>query len=187
VTLPLLETPVLETPRLLLRAPELCDLDRWAELMANEASARYIGGTQARSMVWRSLMAMRGAWHLTGVSMFSVIEKASGLWVGRIGPWQPDGWPGTEVGWSVHPEAQGKGIAYEASVLCMNYAVEVLGWQHIIHTIEHGNVRSQQLATRLGSKHSGETQLPAPFQHVNAQVWSQSAEQWRARQRMDCE
>jgi RimJ/RimL family protein N-acetyltransferase len=54
--------PILETPRLLLRAPELCDLDRWAEVMANEESARYIGGIQTRSMVWRSMMAMRGAW-----------------------------------------------------------------------------------------------------------------------------
>jgi RimJ/RimL family protein N-acetyltransferase len=173
--------PILETPRLLLRAPELCDLDRWAEVMANEESARYIGGIQTRSMVWRSMMAMRGAWHLTGVSIFSVIEKSSGLWLGRIGPWQPEGWPGTEVGWTVHPEAQGKGIAFEASVACMNYAVDVLGWQQIIHTIEHGNVRSQQLAMRLGSKLIGDTQLPAPYQHVQVHVWGQSAEQWRAR------
>jgi RimJ/RimL family protein N-acetyltransferase len=56
--------PILETPRLLLRAPELCDLDRWAEVMANEESARYIGGIQTRSMVWRSMMAMRGAGRL---------------------------------------------------------------------------------------------------------------------------
>ena len=33
--------------------------------------------------------------------MFSVIEKDSGRWIGRIGPWQPEGWPGTEVGWSL--------------------------------------------------------------------------------------
>jgi RimJ/RimL family protein N-acetyltransferase len=173
--------PTLETPRLLLRAPERSDFDRWAELMANEESARYIGGTQARSMVWRSLAAMLGSWHLTGVSMFSVIEKTSGLWMGRIGPWQPVDWPGTEVGWSVHPDAQGKGIAHEASVACMNYAVDVLGWTEIIHTIEPGNVRSKQLAKRLGSDYLREGKLPAPYQNVQVEVWGQSADAWRAR------
>lgn len=51
------------------------------------------------------IMQMVGAWELTGVSMFSIIEKASGKWVGRAGPWQPFAWPGTEVGWGLHPDA----------------------------------------------------------------------------------
>lgn len=38
-----------------------------------------------------------GAWTIRGFSMFSVIEKDSGQWIGRLGPWQPEGWPGTEV------------------------------------------------------------------------------------------
>jgi RimJ/RimL family protein N-acetyltransferase len=172
--------PSLETPRLLLRVPELSDLDRWAQMMAHEESARYIGGTQSRSMVWRSIMAMHGAWHLTGVSMFSLIEKSSGLWMGRVGPWQPADWPGTEVGWSVHPDAQGKGYAHEASVACMNYAADVLGWQQIIHTIEPANERSKRLAERLGSAHIGAGRLPAPFAHLEVEVWGQSAAQWRA-------
>ena len=37
-------TPVLETPRLLLRPPTLDDFDRWAELMADPEASRFIGG-----------------------------------------------------------------------------------------------------------------------------------------------
>ena len=47
------------------------------------------------------LMTMIGSWHATGFAMFSVIEKSSGRWVGRLGPWMPEGWPGPEVGWAI--------------------------------------------------------------------------------------
>src|SRR3954470_15085594 len=113
---------MIETERLLLRATKLEDLDRWAEMMADENVARFIGGVQARPIVWRSLMSVAGAWALTGISMFSVIEKATGKFIGRVGPWQPLDWPGTEVGWSLHADAWGRGLAYEAAVASMDYA-----------------------------------------------------------------
>ena len=74
----------LETPRLLLRVPRLEDLDAWAAMMADEETARFIGGVHSREVTWRGLMTMIGAWHATGVAMFSVIEKASGRWVGKL-------------------------------------------------------------------------------------------------------
>jgi len=55
--------PQIETPRLLLRVPVLADIDRWAEAMDDEETTRYLGGRQPRSMVWRALMCMIGAWH----------------------------------------------------------------------------------------------------------------------------
>src|SRR3954470_12791423 len=119
---------MIETERLLLRPPLLDDLDRWAEMMADPHVARYIGGVQEKAVVWRSLMSVAGAWTLTGISMFAVIEKSTGKFIGRVGPWMPYGWPGTEVGWSLHADAQGRGYAYEAAVASMDYAFDVLGW-----------------------------------------------------------
>src|SRR6185503_5152224 len=46
-------TTRLETDRLILRVPSLDDLDRWAELMANEQAARFIGGVMPKPVVWR--------------------------------------------------------------------------------------------------------------------------------------
>jgi hypothetical protein len=105
--------------------------------------------------VWRILMTCAGAWSLTGVCFFSIIEKETGQWIGRIGPWFPHQWPGTEVGWSLHRDAMGKGYALEAAVASMDYAVDVLGWDDIIHTIDPGNVASAKLAERLGSMNRG--------------------------------
>src|SRR5262245_7699840 len=89
--------PRLETERLILRVPALEDLDRWAEMMEDAEAARFLGGAMPKPVIWRQIMQMVGAWEVTGISMFSVIEKASGKWIGRVGPWQPFAWPGTEV------------------------------------------------------------------------------------------
>ena len=87
--------------------------------------------------------------------MFSVIEKASGRWVGRLGPWQPEDWPGTEVGWGLAREVWGRGYATEGAAACMDYAFDVLGWTEAIHTIEPDNLASQAVAKRLGLRRSG--------------------------------
>jgi len=170
---------MIETERLILRPTAMSDFERWSDFMSDEASARYIGGVQAPSQVWRSMMAMAGAWTLTGVAMFSVIEKSSGLWMGRIGPWRPHDWPGTEVGWSLHRDAVGKGYALEAAVASMDYAVEVLGWSDVIHCIDPANAASARLASRLGSTNRGPGRMPPPFETAPVDIWGQSREQWR--------
>src|SRR3546814_11429497 len=81
--------------------------------MADAEAARFIGGQQARAVAWRGFLASAGAWTIQGFSMFSVIEKSSGQWIGRLGPWHPEGWPGTEVGWGLARSAWGKGYALE--------------------------------------------------------------------------
>ena len=113
--------------------------------------------------------------------MFSVIEKATGRWVGRLGPWQPEGWPGTEVGWGLARDAWGKGYATEGATAAMDYAFDVLGWTEVIHTIEPANTASQAVALRLGSTLLRQARMPAPFQDLVLDVWGQTREQWLAR------
>ncbi len=173
--------PILETDRLILRMPEAADFDAWAAFAADEEAARYLGGPQPRTAAWRGLCTMTGAWAIRGFSMFSVIEKASGRWVGRLGPWQPEGWPGTEVGWGLAREAWGKGYATEGAAAAMDYAFDVLGWTEAIHTIDPDNAASQAVARRLGSTNLGPSALPAPLDAMPVEAWGQTREQWRAR------
>ncbi len=170
---------MIETERLILRPTAMSDFERWCDFMSDEESTRYIGGRQAPSQVWRSMMAMAGAWTLTGVAMFSVIEKSSGQWLGRIGPWRPHDWPGTEVGWSLHRDATGKGYALEAAVAAIDYAFEVLGWSEVIHCIDPDNLASTTLAGRLGSTNRGPGRMPPPFESAPVDIWGQTREQWR--------
>jgi RimJ/RimL family protein N-acetyltransferase len=173
--------PTIHTERLILRPPTMADFDRWAELMADPEASRYIGGAVSKSMAWRALMAMAGAWTLTGVGMFSVIDRHSGRWLGRIGPWQPHDWPGTEVGWSLHPDAHGKGYATEAARAAIDYAFDTLGWTEVIHCIDPDNVPSQKVAERLGSRLRGPGRMPPPHENAPCEIWGQTREAWYQR------
>lgn len=174
--------PILETERLILRPPKAEDFDGFCALMADEESARFIGGVMPRPAVWRSICATAGAWEIRGFSMFSVIEKSTGQWIGRLGPWQPEGWPGTEVGWGLLKSAWGRGYALEGASAAMDYAVDILGWDEIIHCIDPLNAPSIKLAERLGSRRLREgVHAPPPFSEVVWDVYGQSAQAWRDR------
>ena len=175
--------PRLTPERLVLRPPVAADFDRWAELCADPVVMKHLGGVQPRSTAWRTMATMTGAWTLRGYAMFSVIEKSSGLWVGRLGPWCPEGWPGTEVGWALLRSAWGKGYAVEGARAAIDWAFDTLGWTEVIHTIGPDNVESQRVAQRLGSTLRGPGKLPAPYDEVPVDVWGQSREAWRARPR----
>src|SRR6476620_9585025 len=114
--------PILETERLLLRLPQRSNFERFAEMYGDEETARHIGGHLARAAAWRKFLAMPGAWAIQGFAMFSVIEKASGEWIGQAGPWMPEGWPGTEVGWSLRRQFTGQGYAFDAASAAIDWA-----------------------------------------------------------------
>ena len=175
--------PVIETARLTLRPQAMEDFPRWAEMMADPEASTFIGGPQPAEAAWRGFMTMAGAWSLTGVAMFSLIERESGLWLGRVGPWTPLGWPGTEVGWGLHPDAQGRGYAFEAATAAIDYAFDVLGWDEVIHCIAPDNRPSEKVAERLGSTNRGPGRMPAPYEDIAVNIWGQTREQWRARAR----
>lgn len=150
--------------------------------MADDA-ARFIGGPAPAPVSWRGMMATAGAWALTGFGMFSVIDKASGDWVGRVGPLQPEGWPGTEVGWGIIPAAQGRGYAGEAAIASIDWAFDTLGWTDVIHCIDPLNTPSQIVARKLGSQDLRKGRLPPPFDDKDIDIWGQSATEWRAQRR----
>ncbi len=173
--------PTLNTERLILRPPTLADLPDWAALLADPESAQYIGGVQPLLFSWRSLMATAGSWALQGFSMFSVIERATNRWVGRVGPWRPEGWPGNEIGWALSRSARGRGYATEAATAAMNWAFDVLHWPEVIHVIQPANTPSVRVAERLGSTRQGPVSLPPPSDTVACEAWGQTRAQWRAR------
>jgi RimJ/RimL family protein N-acetyltransferase len=178
-----LESLLLETERLILRLPRAEDFDAYAALQADSEAARFIGGPLSRPEAWRKFLQMPGAWVVQGYAMFAVTEKSTGEWLGQLGPWQPEGWPGTEVGWAFKRAAWGKGYATEAAIAAIDWAFETLGWTDVIHSIVADNAASQALAQRLGSRILRQVNLPAPYQDIVVDVWGQSREEWVARRR----
>lgn len=144
---------VLETERLRLREFQERDVEDYLAIYADPEVMRYLGGNpMTRQEAWRNLAMVLGHWQLRGFGMFAVEEKATGKLVGRIGPWQPEDWPGFEIGWSLARQAWGKGYALEAAIACRDL---VFGqWQkpEFISCIHPENQRSIRVAERLGER-----------------------------------
>ncbi|MBL4800120.1 MAG: GNAT family N-acetyltransferase [Oleispira sp.] len=173
----------IETRRLILRPLEIEDFEGWAKLMEDEASSHFLDGPQPRAVAWRSFMVMAGAWALQGYAMFSVIEKSSGRWIGRVGPWCPEGWPGKEIGWAFVRDAWGRGYATEGAIAAADWAFSNLKWSEMIHVIAPDNLASQAVARRLGSEKIGPGRFPEPRQDEPVEIWGQSREEWLRRRK----
>jgi RimJ/RimL family protein N-acetyltransferase len=150
--------PILETPRLILRAFDTSDFETFVPFYASEAS-RFVGGPDKRSATWRRMAGYAGCWQLRGYGKFVVEEKATKQAVGIVGPWFPEGWPEPEIGWTVLPEFQGRGYAFEASVRALMFAYDDLGWQTAMSAIFPDNHPSFRVAARLGAQREGSFEL----------------------------
>jgi len=170
----------LETARLILRPTEADDWPFVRDFLMCEDTMRHLGGHQQEPDAWRTLAQWIGLWSLTNAAMFGVVEKSSGEWMGRIGPWHPLHWPTLEVGWGLRKAYWGQGYAFEAASACIDYAFDELAWDSVTHLIEDANTPSQTLAKRLGSQPSEYVHLPGALSDVRVQVWRQSKAQWLA-------
>jgi RimJ/RimL family protein N-acetyltransferase len=141
----------IQTARLILRPPTEGDFEDWANLDADPEAVSFIGGVQDRVNAWQGLATTVGMWTLRGCGLFSVIERDTGAWIGRVGPWIPEGAIGTEVGWAFAPRVWGKGYATEAAGAAVAWAFENLAWTEVIHCIHRDNKASIAVAHRVGS------------------------------------
>lgn len=110
---------------------------------------RYLGGSLGRQQSWRQLALFAGHWTLRGYGIWAVERKEDGVLVGRAGLWNPEGWFGLEVGWTLARAAWGNGYATEAGRAAMDWAWTALDAPDLISVIHVDNVASQRVADRL--------------------------------------
>ncbi|MBE9003534.1 GNAT family N-acetyltransferase [Fortiea sp. LEGE XX443] len=169
--------PQVETQRLSLRKFAEADLDAYADMCGNSEVMRYIGTGKplSREDSWRNMAMIVGHWQLRGYGMWAVEERQSGEMIGRIGCWQPEGWPGFEIGWSLRRSYWGCGFATEAATAAMNYAFIQLQRSHIISLIHPQNLASVRVAQKLGEKLQGTTEIFG----TEVLVYGLSQEDWQ--------
>ena len=151
--------PRVTTDRLLLRGFEPRDLDAYAAMVADPEVTRYLGDGQPLDRVgaWRQMAVFIGHWELRGFGLWAVEERATGALVGRIGCWEPEGWPGFEVGYALARQFWGRGFATEGARASLQFAREVVRRERIISLIKPENVASIRVAERLGAMLDGTT------------------------------
>jgi len=154
---------VLKTERLILRPFTLEDFEPLAAMYADTTVMQFLaldGKPMSRFDAWRALAGIMGHWTLRGFGLFAIEERATGRFVGRAGPWEPEGWPDFEIGWALRSECWERGYATEAVKRCLEYAFTELDRAHISSFIAPGNARSIRVAERVGERLEGEVRLP---------------------------
>jgi RimJ/RimL family protein N-acetyltransferase len=166
----------LKTARLLLRMFREADLDAYAEMCGDAEVMKYLGGApMSRFEAWRSMAMILGHWQLRGFGLWAVVERASGQFVGRVGCWRPEGWPGLELAWALRRASWGKGYATEAALGALDVAFSSLGQPHVISMIHSANQPSIRVAQRLRMRLEGRTELmghPVLVYGVRRTAWS---------------
>lgn len=165
----------LETERLILRQWREVDFESYAAICADPEVMRYLGGKPyTRLEAWRHMAYLMGHWQLRGYGHWAVEEKASGRMIGRLGFFNPEGWPGFEIGWTLARDCWGQGYASEGARHALHYGFTKMGRDHVISLIHPENRASMRVAERLGEKPDGRTEIlgiPVIIFGVSKEKW----------------
>jgi RimJ/RimL family protein N-acetyltransferase len=153
-----------ETARLVLRPWQPGDLAEFIRLLTDPVVTRYIvvhtpfSPEDVAELHERTL----DQWDRNGFGPWAAIEKATGLWVGRIGLDELPDWPGphkVEVGWELHREFWGRGLATEGGLAGVRHGFETVGLKRIISATMATNAASRRVMEKCGLRFQGELAL----------------------------
>ncbi|MBE2275767.1 MAG: GNAT family N-acetyltransferase [Rhodobacteraceae bacterium] len=158
--------PVLETPRLRLRAPRLEDIEPWVEILCGPAGP-HLGGPFTRDEAFAEFACACGTWLLRGHGLWTVDSRDDetlgfvliGFEAGDLEP---------ELGYLFLPSAEGHGYATEAAQAARGHA-RALRLPSLVSYIDPANTRSRQLARRLGATCEGDNAGSNVWRHWGAQ------------------
>jgi RimJ/RimL family protein N-acetyltransferase len=174
--------PTIETERLVLRGWRETDFEAYAAMLADPEVGMTMGGVQTRTDAWRNLAMVMGHWALRGFGFWAVERKSDGILMGRIGLWQPEGWPGLEVGWTLASQYWGQGYATEAGRASLDYGFRTYPVERLISRIAPDNHRSQAVARRLGETPGERLEVVIGGRTYPSEIWSISRAEWENRQ-----
>jgi RimJ/RimL family protein N-acetyltransferase len=144
-----------ETDRLVLRPFTLDDLDELAAAFAVEAVWFFPfrrGLTRAETEGF--LQRTNDYYDRDGVGPWAARTKAPGALIGYVGlsvpHFLPEVLPAVEVGWRLHPDWWGQGLATEGARASVRFGFETLRLDRLISIYEPANVASGRVMDHLG-------------------------------------
>ncbi len=159
----------IDTIRLRLRVPEASDAEPMMEIHQDPeviASVLLTAPPGGITVAWRNVAMMVGHWQLRGYGQWTVVEKATGQVIGRVGLWNPDGWPGIELGWIIRRARWGNGFATESARAARHWAWDNVEPDHIISIIQPGSLASVRVAENIGERFEGAATMNGASVHI---------------------
>lgn len=152
----------IETARLHLRIPQAGDLGDFGRFGEDGPAMRYLGGTLPAAVGgWRQLQAALGHWAILGFGLYSILDRQTGAWMGRVGFRHPPGWPGLELVWALETRYWRQGFGREAALAALAHAPAATQPESYIDV---ENLAAEGLARSLGAKREGDVTLLNQFQ-----------------------
>ena len=145
-------TPVLETPRLVLREMGVDDLDFVAAMLAHPEVMQFWPKCLSRDEARAWLLRQQERYAACGHGYWLAVEKATGRPVGQAGllTVELDGIEEPAPGYMIHRPFWREGFATEAAAACLDYAFNVRRYDRVICPIRPENVPSLRVALKLG-------------------------------------
>jgi RimJ/RimL family protein N-acetyltransferase len=158
----------LDTPRLTMRPPIERDVEPLHAIHADPDVVPYVhfGSKQGITGAWISIATILGHWQLRGYGQWTVVEKATGEVIGRVGLWNPAGWPGIELGWVIKRSRWRHGFAKESTSAALEWTWAHVKTNRVISIIEKDNLPSLALASAIGFTFEEATMLYGEDVHV---------------------
>ncbi|MEC7764467.1 MAG: GNAT family N-acetyltransferase [Pseudomonadota bacterium] len=142
--------PVLDTPRLTLRAPTLDDFATYAAIMGSERAV-HMDGPMNREDTYLDFTCAVAGWLLRGHGLWTVTRKDTGDVAGFVLVNMEPGDQEPELGFFLTAEAEGHGFAAEAAGAARTHALNTLRLERLVSYVGEGNDRSARLAETLGA------------------------------------
>ncbi|MGI3186504.1 GNAT family N-acetyltransferase [Nioella aestuarii] len=166
--------PMLDTDRLILRAPRIEDFEIYAAIGESERGRYLVDDNTDRDALWLDFAQMVACWLLRGHGVWTVETRDTGKTIGFVLLGFEPGDHEPELGYLFLPEAECHGYAQEAARAARAYAFDTLGLKTLVSTIDHDNARSIRLTERLGA--ARDSAAEAAHNHA-IQVYRHSAEE----------
>jgi RimJ/RimL family protein N-acetyltransferase len=145
---------VVATDRLLLRAWRSADAEPFAEINADPAVMRLLGGPLSRGRSDEMLERMVARWAVQGYGRCAVEERATGSLLGFVGLGPTLAVPGaTEIGWRLASHCWGRGLATEAARAVRYLAFDEFGLDRLVSVTRPDNVASLGVMGKIGMRH----------------------------------
>lgn len=153
--------PVIETDRLILRAPLLEDFDAFWEMLKSPGG-HFFGDADSFEDVWAEFLHLAGQWPLRGHGGWAVTLRETGAVAGFVQIGAEPGDMEPELGWIFAPDARGKGLSDEAAIAARGYAFGQAGIPSLVSYVDPDNAHSQRLAERLGAVRDAAAEAALP-------------------------
>lgn len=178
-------SPVLATPRLVLRQIAEDDLDAHMALLNTPAVMRWLGGVQPREVIAAKHAASRASFAAEGFGFMIMEERATGELVGHCGlrrvvhPLAPNP-TDHEIGWLVREDRWRMGYAFEAMRAVVDWGFTAIGAPLIVALTCEANVGSWRLMERLGMERRDDLDFTDPADPEKIIQYAITKAQWEA-------